>query len=185
MSPHLSSELSSSEEGTCLDPRFQLFVNKLTQAAASASFPLCSCGSSCTACFDGHWAKDPSGPIEGDELEELARSFRWLQLTRSSFSRKRSHSLACPREHDVFLVPAPSREARAGSSLAMDSAPGQRETNVKVEDGDPMPKKRIVDTEVAERLESVISRPSPSLQCRSFWISENPHPSGSDWAKLH
>ncbi|PFH38019.1 hypothetical protein BESB_003600 [Besnoitia besnoiti] len=81
---------SPAASGVYEDPRFRLFVNKLSSSSSLGDACMCSAPKRkeglCPICAaDGAWtqaslAADP----EGDELEELARSFRWLQLTDGS-----------------------------------------------------------------------------------------------------
>lgn len=188
MSPHLSNEISLAD-GNYLDPRFQLFVDKISQTTPSPPCSLCSCGSwTCTACFDGCWTKDPTGPIDGDELEELVRSFRWLQLTQSSFSRKRSQSGSCLRGSDDHLLTSPPQDPVVDGSPVGGSPLSQRPTGEQVEACDPVLKRRVVGTEILERSEQqqvVVSRASQPLQCRRFWMQGNANRMGSARAKLH
>ncbi|CBZ56186.1 conserved hypothetical protein [Neospora caninum Liverpool] len=94
-------ERLSTPTGLYADPRFHLFVDKVSR---SSSFELlCKCGEqredrTCPFCSDGAWTKAPLADPEGDELEELARSFRWLQLTNGSPSLVKKRGQARPEE---------------------------------------------------------------------------------------
>ncbi|KFG40607.1 hypothetical protein TGDOM2_250030 [Toxoplasma gondii GAB2-2007-GAL-DOM2] len=90
--------------GLYADPRFHLFVEKVSRSSSVKSF--CACGEQDAGpetslfCSDGVWTKTALADPEGDELEELARSFRWLQLTNVSPSlvKKRGQALQIEEE---------------------------------------------------------------------------------------
>ncbi|KEP60720.1 UNVERIFIED_CONTAM: hypothetical protein HHA_250030 [Hammondia hammondi] len=90
--------------GLYADPRFHLFIDKVSRSSSFKSF--CACGErdagaeTCPFCSDGVWTKTALADPEGDELEELARSFRWLQLTNVSpaLVKKRGQALQLEEE---------------------------------------------------------------------------------------